>query len=156
MGNLHLIVFILVACGLCPAAFGGGDNDSRGYIPAYPNCSTTDNYTRNSQYQLNLNQLLNILPVEAKSNGGFYRTSLGAAPDEVFALIMCYSDRNWTQCENCLYAAANGISLWCPYSRTVDAVYDTCLLRYSGSSASFSTANTNVPTRPAWAARGGS
>lgn len=137
---LFLLVF---AAWLWPAVFAA-DNPS-GYIPAWPNCSKTDNYTTNSQYQLNLNQLLNILPTEAKNNGGFYNASLGAGPDdgEVFALIMCYADRNWTQCVNCLYGAVSGRTLFCPYSRMVDAAYDTCLLRYSNSSF-FSVANTNL------------
>ncbi|CAO2040173.1 unnamed protein product [Urochloa humidicola] len=132
---------LVFAAWLWPAVFAD-DNDPRGYIPAWPKCSKTNNYTINSQYQLNLNQLLNALPTEAKNNGGFYNASLGAGPDEVFALIMCYADRSWMQCENCLYGAANGITLFCPYSRKVDAAYDTCLLRYSNSS--FSVANTNL------------
>lgn len=139
----NLFIFVFVACWLCPPPFGA-DDDSRGYIPAWPYCSTTDNFTTNSQYQINLYQLLNSLPAEAKKNGGFYKASLGKAPDEVFALIMCYGDRNWTECENCLYAAGTKGIPWCPYSRTVDAVYDTCLLRYSNTSF-FSTANTEVP-----------
>ncbi|KAL5223441.1 hypothetical protein ABZP36_010080 [Zizania latifolia] len=138
-----LVLFAVVAWSCAAAQFGGAADDSRGYIPAWPYCSKTDNYTMNSQYQMNLNQLLNSLPIEAKKNGGFYKASFGAAPDEIFALIMCYSYRSWTQCENCLYAAANGITLFCPYSRTVDAVYDTCLLRYSNAFF-FSAANTKV------------
>jgi hypothetical protein len=31
---------------------------------------------------------------EAESNDGFYKASLGTAPDEAFALAMCYADRN--------------------------------------------------------------
>lgn len=126
---------------LWAVAFAAAADDSRGYIPAWPDCSKTDNYTTNSQYQLNLNHLLNDLPTEAKNNGGFYNASLGAAPDEVFALVMCYADDDWTDCENCLYAAAAGITSYCPYSRWVNAAYSPCLIRYSNASF-FSTANT--------------
>jgi hypothetical protein len=47
---------------------------------------------------------------------------------------MCYADRNWTQCQNCLQAATTGVELICPFSREMKAREDACVLRYSNES----------------------
>ena len=97
----------------------------------YASCSTTDNYSYGSQYKKNLDQLLATLPAAAGDNGWFYKGSAGAGADEVFALIMCYADRNATECLDCLSRAPAGITTVCPGSRNVTAAYDSCVLRYS-------------------------
>ncbi|ONM02000.1 hypothetical protein ZEAMMB73_Zm00001d031022 [Zea mays] len=48
-----------------------------------------------------------------------------------FGLIMCFVDRNAAQCLDCLSRAPPGIAAACPGSRSVDAAYDACVLRYS-------------------------
>uniref|UniRef100_A0A0E0N8G8 Gnk2-homologous domain-containing protein n=1 Tax=Oryza rufipogon TaxID=4529 RepID=A0A0E0N8G8_ORYRU len=66
--------------------------------PLYCSTAVASNYTTDSQYSLNLNQLLALkngqCVVNAENNDGFYKASLGTAPDEAFALAMCYADRN--------------------------------------------------------------
>ena len=57
------------------------------------------------------------LPVCALGNRFYYNSTAGESPDQVFGLISCFADRNWTQCRVCLYAAANGIHHSCPFSR---------------------------------------
>ncbi|CAM0901446.1 unnamed protein product [Alopecurus aequalis] len=52
----------------------------------------------------------------------------------VFGLIMCYVDRDLTECQMCLAGAVAGIQKACPFSREVRACYDACLLRYSNES----------------------
>jgi hypothetical protein len=99
--------------------------------PGRPSCSTTGNYTDGSQYKKNLDTLLAALPAAAGDNGWFYNGSAGAGADEVFGLIMCFADRNATQCLDCLTRAPAGITTVCPGSRDVDAAYDACVLRYS-------------------------
>jgi len=101
-------------------------------LPAWPSCSTTDNYTNGSQYKKNLDQLLSRMPTAAGDNGWFYNGTAGTGADEVFGLIMCYADRNATQCLDCLSRAPAGITTVCPGSRNVSAAYDACVLRYSG------------------------
>ncbi|CAD6341005.1 unnamed protein product [Miscanthus lutarioriparius] len=101
-------------------------------LPAWPSCSTTDNYTDGSQYKKNLDQLLSRMPTAAGDNGWFYNGTAGTGADEVFGLIMCYADRNATQCLDCLSRAPAGITTVCPGSRNVSAAYDACVLRYSG------------------------
>ena len=49
----------------------------------------------------------------------------------MFGLIMCFADRNATQCQDCLSRAPAGITTLCPGSRNVSAAYDACVLRYS-------------------------
>jgi hypothetical protein len=113
------------------------------YIPLGPYCSTTGNFTTASDYQVNLGDLMSSLPQSAIANRGFDKGSSGQAPDEVFGLIMCYADRNWTQCQNCLRAAAAGVQQICPFSREMKACYDACVVQYSNVSF-FSVADLTV------------
>ncbi|KAK1663894.1 hypothetical protein QYE76_052053 [Lolium multiflorum] len=112
-------------------------------LPVVPYCSNTDNYTMASQYQVNLAQLMSDLPRNAIDNGGFAKRTAGEAPDKVFGLIMCYADQNWTDCQNCIRAAAAGIQQTCPFSLVARSCYDGCVLQYSNENF-FSVANTTV------------
>ncbi|CAN6334919.1 unnamed protein product [Urochloa humidicola] len=116
---------------LCAVA--AGDQDGKILRPWPPDCSTADNYTADSQYKKNLDQLLAALPAAAGDNGWFYSGASGAGADEVFGQIMCYADYNATACLACLARAAAGITALrpCPGSRNVRAMYDACVLRYS-------------------------
>ncbi|KAF8655548.1 hypothetical protein HU200_061094 [Digitaria exilis] len=98
-----------------------------------PSCSTTDNYTDVSQYKKNLDELLGTLSTAALDNGWYYKGSAGAGggADEVFGLIMCFADRNATQCRECLSQAPARVAAACPGSRSASAAYDACVLRYS-------------------------
>ncbi|CAD6267050.1 unnamed protein product [Miscanthus lutarioriparius] len=118
---LHLAFLFLAAAG----------QDNTTMEPAYASCSTTGNYTGGSQYKKNLDQLLAALPAASSSNGGFYKGSVGAGADAVFGLIMCFADSNAAECLDCLSRAPAGITAACPCSRSVNAVYDACVLRYS-------------------------
>ncbi|KAI4964710.1 hypothetical protein ZWY2020_059792 [Hordeum vulgare] len=101
-------------------------------LPGGPSCSTADNYTDGSPYKRNLDELLAGLPAAAGGNGWFYNGTAGApgTADQVFGLIMCYADRNATQCRECLAGAPAGITTACPGSRSVRAAYDACVLHY--------------------------
>ncbi|KAF8692169.1 hypothetical protein HU200_039771 [Digitaria exilis] len=123
----HLLLHLLAAVGsLCAAA-------ADVLRPYAPSCSTTGNYTDGSRYKKNLDELLATLPSAAGDNGWYYKGSAGeGAADEVFGLIMCFADRNATQCQECLAGAPAGIATEvCPGSRNVSAAYDACVLRYS-------------------------
>ncbi|TVU11652.1 hypothetical protein EJB05_45249, partial [Eragrostis curvula] len=104
----------------------------RVYTPFMPTlCSTDNNITAGSRYQINVNQLVHRLREGAASNEGFFYTSHGDQPDMAFGLVMCYADYSWDQCLFCLDAAAAWVGPGCPYSRTLSVNYDMCLLRYS-------------------------
>ncbi|RLN00977.1 L-type lectin-domain containing receptor kinase IX.1-like [Panicum miliaceum] len=113
---------------LCAVAAG---QDEKVVLPFAPTCSTSGNYTDGSQYQRNLAELLSRLPAAAGDNGWFYNGSAGAGADQVFGLVMCFADRNATQCRDCLARAPAGITTVCPGSRNVSAAYDACVLRYA-------------------------
>ncbi|XP_047083847.1 L-type lectin-domain containing receptor kinase IX.1-like [Lolium rigidum] len=98
-----------------------------------PRCSI-DNYTMPSQYQVNLNELLSDLSDKAIANSGFANVTNGEAPDKVFGLVMCYVDRNWTDCQNCIKSAVAGIPQTCRFSRRAKATYNGCVLVYSSES----------------------
>ncbi|CAL4897914.1 unnamed protein product [Urochloa decumbens] len=128
MASRLFLLHLLVAALLWAVAAG---QDTKVVLPAWPSCSATDNYTDSSQYKRNLDQLFVAFPTEAGDNGWFYKGSAGSGADEVFGLIMCFADRNATQCLDCLAGAGAGIRQACPGSRNANATYDACLLRYS-------------------------
>lgn len=140
MSPRHFLILLAVASSLAGAGAGSSANFGDGFtaVPAAakfkpfgPNCSTTGNYTRNSQYQVNLGNLMGDLRSGATANGGFDDGVAGQEPDTVFGLIMCYADSNLTQCMNCLQTATTGVTLICPYSREMKAFDDACVIRYS-------------------------
>ncbi|CAL4899544.1 unnamed protein product [Urochloa decumbens] len=93
--------------------FGGGFV-ARDFRPFEPYCSTTGNYTIDSPYQVNLVNLMHDLESGAIASGGFNDSAAGQAPDAVFGLIMCYADRNSTECQNCLQKTTSKVQLICP------------------------------------------
>ncbi|CAN6214387.1 unnamed protein product [Urochloa humidicola] len=131
MATRLLLVAAAAVTSLC--AMAAAHEYAKTVLPFAPTCSTTANYTDGSQYKKNLDKLLAALPVAAGDNGWFYKGSAGAGgADEVFGLIMCFADRNATECRECLAGAAAGIATAvCPGSRNVSAAYDACVLRYS-------------------------
>ncbi|CAD6267048.1 unnamed protein product [Miscanthus lutarioriparius] len=92
---------------------------------------TTTPTGHGSQYKKNLDQFLAALPTAAGDNGWFYKGSAGSGPDAVFGLIMCFADRDASDCLYCISTASAGITTACPGSRNVSAAYDACVLRYS-------------------------
>uniref|UniRef100_A0A0E0FE08 Protein kinase domain-containing protein n=1 Tax=Oryza meridionalis TaxID=40149 RepID=A0A0E0FE08_9ORYZ len=128
MASGHLVAVAVIIGSLCVAAVGQGNNI---VLPFAPSCSTAGNYTGDSQYKKNLDQLFTTLSAGAIAGDWFNTSSVGTGADQVFGLIMCYADRNSTQCQECLAGAPAGIVQVCPGSRTADANYDACLLRYS-------------------------
>ncbi|KAM0926793.1 hypothetical protein ACQ4PT_002994 [Festuca glaucescens] len=122
----RFLLLLAVVASLCATVVG------QVVLPFAPSCSTAGNYTDGSQYKKNLDQLLAGLPAAAGSNGWFYNGTAGApgTANQVFGLIMCYADRNASQCQECLAGARAGIMAVCPGSRTVRAAYDACVLQY--------------------------
>ncbi|WVZ90690.1 hypothetical protein U9M48_036971 [Paspalum notatum var. saurae] len=120
--------------------------NSQEYTPYWPYCSTTDNYTNGSPYQANLFELMTVLKAGAIANGGFNVSTAGNASagtgDAVFGLAMCFADRDWQQCKDCIMSAT--AQQTCPFSREMKACYGyACVLRYSNQSF-FSVADLSV------------
>nr|CAD1841122.1 unnamed protein product [Ananas comosus var. bracteatus] len=95
-------------------------------------CGTTGNYTANSTYQSNLNDVLSFLSSNASASpSGFAATTLGRSPDEVSGLALCRGDVNATDCRACLNVAVQDAPQICPATKAAVLWYDPCLMRYS-------------------------
>ncbi|WCJ20318.1 cysteine-rich RLK (RECEPTOR-like protein kinase) 25 [Euphorbia peplus] len=100
----------------------------------YHICPNTTVFTENSSYAVNLNQTLSSLISNSNRTIGFYKTSAGQGPNDVFGLFLCRGDASIAQCQTCVANGTDGIRRRCP--DRVEAViwYDFCLLRYSNGS----------------------
>ncbi|KAH7676818.1 Gnk2-homologous domain-containing protein, partial [Dioscorea alata] len=105
-------------------------------------CDTSDNYTTNSTYQSNLFTLLPSL----YSNGsisGFYKNTVGIAPDKIYGLVLCRGDTNATICRNCLDVARQDVLQICSNKKDALLWYDLCFLSYSNQNFFSSTNDSN-------------
>ncbi|XP_040385822.1 L-type lectin-domain containing receptor kinase IX.1-like [Oryza brachyantha] len=124
----RFLVLIAVVVSLCATVVVAVVGDGR---PLKMSCA--GNYSAGSQYHKNLDELLAAIPTAAAHNHGFYNGTVGAAPDEVFGLVMCYGELTLDAgpCRKCLARAPAGIMQLCPGSRTARAVFDECVVLYS-------------------------
>jgi Ca2+/Na+ antiporter len=68
----------------------------------YQHCFTNDgNYTTNSTYLSNLNQLFSALRSNFTATG-FAAGTVGTVPDQVTGIAMCRGDLNDSACSSCL------------------------------------------------------
>ncbi|CAM0901445.1 unnamed protein product [Alopecurus aequalis] len=134
MAPRYLVILLLTTASSLSQVLGQDHIDAMPMMASTTNCSTTDNYTIGSQYQVNAADVMASLQQGAMNNSGFNITTAGAAADMVFGLSMCYADRNSTECANCLAGAIHDINQSCPNSKTAITCYDGCVLRYSDKS----------------------
>ena len=99
--------------------------------PLYHNCSHNGNYTSNSTYKGNLNQLLFSLSPNTEIDYGFYNFSYAQSSDQVYSLGLCRRDAKPDICRSCLNNATNVLTLLCPNQKEAMVWYDYCMLRYS-------------------------
>ncbi|CAL9001530.1 unnamed protein product [Prunus brigantina] len=94
------------------------------------------NYTTNSTYQTNLNTLLSSLSSPSNNgNGyGFYNSSYGEKPDQVYAIGLCRGDVTVDFCRGCLSNATQQLTQGCPNQKEAFGVIEQCTLRYSNRS----------------------
>ncbi|GMN49802.1 hypothetical protein TIFTF001_018962 [Ficus carica] len=99
--------------------------------PPYNFCSNAGNYTENSPFQKNLNDLLQTLPPKASSSE-FYIAANGNDHDKVYALYMCLNYVSNETCRYCITAASQvDIRKLCPNSKEAVVYEEYCQLRYS-------------------------
>lgn len=96
-------------------------------------------YAANSTFEANLDRLGAELPANvsaARATGGYAVATVGAAPDLVYALLLCRGDVNASACGACVAAALADGKRSCPGIKgaTVSGPGDGCVLRYSGQS----------------------
>ncbi|KAK1679962.1 hypothetical protein QYE76_040810 [Lolium multiflorum] len=91
------------------------------------------NYTANSEFQSNLEQLSSVLPINASSSPTLFSTgSAGAIPNTVYALTLCRGDTaNASACADCIGNAFRDAQQACPYNMDATVYYERCYLRFS-------------------------
>ncbi|KAM4106086.1 hypothetical protein ACB094_04G040800 [Castanea mollissima] len=94
-------------------------------------CLGKGNYTRNSAYNTNLNQVLSSLSSNTEIDYRFYKFSYGKSPDKVYSLGLCRGDTKPDICGSCLNKATKLLPLRCPNQKEAIGWYDDCMLRYS-------------------------
>ncbi|XP_062150555.1 cysteine-rich receptor-like protein kinase 29 [Alnus glutinosa] len=95
------------------------------------NCSDNQgNYGSGSTYETNRNLVLSR--ISSNSNDyGFYKSSYGESPDEVYAIGLCRGDLKPDKCRNCLNISKDTLTLQCPVQKEAIVFYEECMLRYS-------------------------
>ncbi|KAF8409491.1 hypothetical protein HHK36_005567 [Tetracentron sinense] len=103
---------------------------SSGADPLFVVCSNTSNYTLNSPFEVNFRRLLLSLSSNTSSSG-FFNTSVGDIPNQVYGLALCRGDVIPSDCQNCVKTASEEIIKKCPNNREAIIWYELCQVRYS-------------------------
>ncbi|XP_022723473.1 putative receptor-like protein kinase At4g00960 isoform X2 [Durio zibethinus] len=106
-------------------------------LATYPNfrsscVSAAGNYTANSTYQANLNNIFSQLISLTEFNYGFYNLSVGDEnATKVNAIALCRGDINQTDCNSCLNDTTSELKQLCPFFKEVVGWSEYCMLRYA-------------------------
>ncbi|CAN6206024.1 unnamed protein product [Urochloa humidicola] len=123
LASRHAIVVVLVLA-LLPPPMSVATLD--------PLCDGSP-YTANGTFQANLDLLVAALPANASASpAGFATASVGAAPDQANALVLCRGDINASACAACLAAEFQDARQACPLDKGVTVYHDACTVRFSG------------------------
>ncbi|EOA21950.1 hypothetical protein CARUB_v10002443mg, partial [Capsella rubella] len=100
----------------------------------------------NSTFDLNRRQVLSSLASNVTTNNGFYSTSIGENPNQLFIIGMCIPGTKPETCSDCIKGSTDGLLRSCP-NQTVGYVWpDCCMVRYSN--ISFSGSLILEPSQP--------
>ncbi|XP_075667009.1 cysteine-rich receptor-like protein kinase 10 isoform X1 [Castanea sativa] len=99
----------------------------------YHYCGIALNFTVNTPYQSNLNQLLAYLSSNATRNIEFYNATASAmgSADTVYGLFICRGDMSADVCRDCVAKATKDIVIRCPVQKSAMIWYEECMVRYS-------------------------
>ncbi|KAK3127271.1 hypothetical protein QOZ80_7AG0570740 [Eleusine coracana subsp. coracana] len=126
MGRRHLLA--AVAATIVAVAFLAPH--AAGY--PWPMCGTTNNFAPNSTFQTNLNRIAATLPNATASSRDLYATArAGTVPEQVWAMALCRSDINATECRTCITQAFVDAQTSCVFFRDATIYYNPCMLHYS-------------------------
>ncbi|KAJ0051748.1 hypothetical protein Pint_02082 [Pistacia integerrima] len=98
--------------------------------PLYHYCFGPKNFTANSPYRINLNNLLKTLPTKVSSTG-FARGSSGQGQSRVYGIALCRGDVSKTNCVTCVNDAIKKLRQQCPKQKGAIIWYDNCMFKYS-------------------------
>ncbi|KAH7859235.1 hypothetical protein Vadar_033446 [Vaccinium darrowii] len=100
-------------------------------------CSNSGNFTSNSTYGENRNQILSSLPSNVAANNGFFTATLTQDSETVYVLALCRGDVSSDSCFNCVKNTSQTILKNCPNQKeaTNYGDYDSkCIVRCSNTS----------------------
>ncbi|KAF9672195.1 hypothetical protein SADUNF_Sadunf11G0015400 [Salix dunnii] len=100
----------------------------------YKDCVGKGNYTTNSTYQANLNQLLTSIYTNTEINNGFYNFSYGQDADTVYSIALCRPDIRPDDCRSCIRNASDSLVRNCPNFVEAIGGLDNCMVRYTNRS----------------------
>ncbi|CAL0320709.1 unnamed protein product [Lupinus luteus] len=94
------------------------------------------NYTSNSTYQTNLNNVFSILinSPNTENSYGFYNLTYGEKSDKVYTIGLCSGDVNSEDCSSCLNESTIELTKLCPNQKGAIRWTSKCILRYSNHS----------------------
>ena len=80
----------------------------------YALCPDMTIVATNSNYQQNINEVLNYLSSNSSNTNRFYNTSVGSGHDKVYGLFFCCLDVTDAACKKCVSLATNVLRTRCP------------------------------------------
>ncbi|XP_017978381.1 PREDICTED: cysteine-rich receptor-like protein kinase 29 isoform X2 [Theobroma cacao] len=93
--------------------------------------NTAGNYTANSTYQNNLDNIFSQVTSLTEFNYGFHNLSSGQNPNKVNAIALCRGDTNLDNCNSCLNETVSELRQRCPLYKEVVGWSEFCMLRYA-------------------------
>ncbi|ESR62361.1 hypothetical protein CICLE_v10014534mg [Citrus x clementina] len=100
-------------------------------------CYDTGNFTTNSTYGKNRELFLSFLASNVTANKGFYTSTIGQIPDEVYGLALCRGDSTPEACASCLNFTVRDMMKNCPNQKEAiswGGMDFPCVVRYSNRS----------------------
>ncbi|KAF8669160.1 hypothetical protein HU200_051487 [Digitaria exilis] len=98
----------------------------------WPVCGQTNSFTANSTYQSHLDSATATLPNNVSSSPDLFATiTVGAIPEQVWAMGLCRGDVNTTDCLTCVTQAIQDLPSECPNYKEATIYYDPCIVHYS-------------------------
>ncbi|KAF7149766.1 hypothetical protein RHSIM_Rhsim02G0113900 [Rhododendron simsii] len=97
-------------------------------------CSNSGNFTSNSTYGKNRNQILSSLPSNVTTNDGFFTASLTQDSETVYVLALCRGDVSNDSCFDCVNYTSRAILMNCPNQKEATNYGDyasKCIVRCS-------------------------
>ncbi|XP_019452496.1 PREDICTED: putative receptor-like protein kinase At4g00960 [Lupinus angustifolius] len=94
------------------------------------------NYTSNSTYKTNLNNVLSTLinSPNTENSYGFYNLTYGEKSDKVYTIGLCSGDVNSEDCSSCFNESSVSLTKLCPNQKGAIRWTSRCILRYSNHS----------------------
>ncbi|XP_027344105.1 cysteine-rich repeat secretory protein 38-like [Abrus precatorius] len=119
---LNIFLFSLILALLPQSSFGAD--------PLAHYCSSSENFTTQSPYELNLKTVMTLLIYNTPSTG-FGVVSMGQSQSrKVYGLALCRGDVSTSECKTCVSDATKEIRNRCPYNKGAIIWYDNCLFKY--------------------------